>query len=116
MDSKTSLFYSRLITAILSVIALVLAYFSSSNLVYTIVSYVWAGIGSTFSIVILLTLFWKPYHGIAALLTIISGLLFTIIWISTGMDEIITSRLLTFVVAGFVAVSSTYLFKKREIN
>ncbi len=116
IDSKTSLLYSRVITAILSVIALVLAYFSSGNLIYTIVGYVWAGIGSTFSIVILLTLFWKRYHGIAALLTIISGLLFTIIWISTGMDKIITSRLLTFVVAGIVAVTSTYLFKKREIK
>ena len=116
IDSKTSLLYSRLITALLSVIALVLAYFSSGNLIYTIVGYVWAGIGSTFSIVILLTLFWKRFHGIAALLTIISGLLFTIIWISTGMDKIITSRLLTFVVAGVVAIVSTYIFKKKDIN
>jgi len=114
-DSKTSLLYSRIITAILSVIALVLAYFSSGNLIYTIVGYVWAGIGSTFSVVILLTLFWKRFHGIAALLTIISGLLFTIIWISTEMDKIVTSRLLTFIVALVVAVLSTYLFKKREV-
>jgi len=115
IDEKTSLTYSRVITALLSGIALILAYFSSGNLIYVIVGYVWAGIGSTFSIVILLTLFWKRFHGIAALLTIISGLLFTIIWISTGMDKIITSRLLTFIVAGIVAVSSTYIFKKREI-
>jgi len=115
IDSKTSLLYSRMVTAILSIIALVLAYFSSGNLIYTIVGYVWAGIGSTFSVVILFTLFWKRFHGTAALLTIISGLLFTIIWISTGMDKIITSRLLTFIVALFVAVLSTYLFKKREV-
>jgi len=115
IDEKTSLTYSRVITALLSGIALILAYYSSGNLIYVIVGYVWAGIGSTFSIVILLTLFWKRFHGIAALLTIISGLLFTIIWISTGMDKIITSRLLTFIVAGIVAVSSTYIFKKREI-
>ncbi len=116
IDSKTSLLYSRIVTAILSVIALVLAYLSSGNLIYTIVGYVWAGIGSTFSVVILLTLFWKRFHGIAALLTIISGLLFTIIWISTEMDKIITSRLLTFIVALFVAVLSTYLFKKRVVS
>lgn len=116
IDSKTSLLYSRIITAILSVIALVLAYLSSGNLIYTIVGYVWAGIGSTFSVVILFTLFWKRFHGTAALLTIISGLLFTIIWISTGMDKIVTSRLLTFIVALFVAVLSTYLFKKREVS
>ncbi|MBT4399309.1 MAG: sodium/proline symporter, partial [Bacteroidetes bacterium] len=115
-DSKTSLLYSRIITGILSVIALVLAYFSSGNLIYTIVGYVWAGIGSTFSVVILFTLFWKRFHGTAALLTIISGLLFTIIWISTEMDKIVTSRLLTFIVALVVAVLSTYLFKKREVS
>jgi len=94
---------------------LILAYYSSGNLIYVIVGYVWAGISSTFSVVILLTLFWKRFHGTAALLTIISGLLFTIIWISSGMDKIITSRLLTFVVAGLVAVISTFLFKKQKI-
>ncbi len=112
-DSVSGLFQSRLITAILSIIALALAYVSPSDLIYTIVGYVWAGIGSTFSVVILLTLFWKRFHGIPALLTIITGLLFTILWISTGMEQIITSRLLTFIVAGLIAVLSTLLIKKK---
>ncbi len=115
LDTKTSLLYSRVITAILSGIALILAYFSSGNLIYTIVGYVWAGIGCTFSVVILLTLFWKRFHGLPALLTIITGLLFTIIWISTGLEKIITSRLLTFIVAGLVAVISSYIFKKPKL-
>ncbi len=113
-DSKSSLFISRMITAILSLIALAVAFLSPTDLIYTIVSYVWAGIGSTYSIVILLTLFWKRFHGIPALLTIIIGLTFTIVWISTGMDEIITSRFMTFVVSGLTAVVSTLLIKKRE--
>lgn len=115
LDSRTSLKYSRIITAALSFIALAVAYYSPSDLIYTIVGYVWAGIGSTFSVVIILTLFWKRYHGTAALLTIISGLIFTIIWIGTGMDKIITSRLLTFIVALVVAVVSTFVFKKKQI-
>jgi len=114
IDSKKSLFQSRLVTSILSLVALLMAYFSPSDLIYAIVGYVWAGIGSTFSIVILLTLFWKRFHGIPALLTIIVGLTFTIFWIVSGFDEIITSRLLTFVVAGLTAIVSTYLIKKRE--
>jgi sodium/proline symporter len=113
LDSKTSLFQSRVVTALLSLVALLMAYFSPSDLVYAIVGYVWAGIGSTFSIVILLTLFWKRFHGIPALLTIIVGLMFTIFWIVSGMDQIVTSRLLTFVVAGLTAIISTYLIKKR---
>ena len=114
ISPNSSLRYSRIITGILSLVALVLAYYSSGEMIYTIVGYVWAGIGSTFSVVILLTLFWKKYHGIPALLTIISGLVFTIIWISTGMDKIITSRLLTFIVSLLVAVISTYAIKKKE--
>ena len=86
-----------------------LAYVAPSKLIFTLVSYVWAGIGGTFSIVILLTLFWNKYHGRAVVITIITGMLFTIIWISTGMDEIITARFLTFFVAGIVAILSTYL-------
>lgn len=113
VSDKKSLFQSRVVTALLSLVALLMAYFSPSDLVYAIVGYVWAGIGSTFSIVILLTLFWKRFHGIPALLTIIVGLTFTIVWIVSGMDAVITSRLLTFVVAGFTAIISTYLIKKR---
>ena len=100
----------RWITAILAVIALAVAYVSPSNLIYTIVGYVWAGIGSTFSVVILGTLFWKRFHGKAAISTIVTGMLFTIIWISSGMDDKITSRVMTFLVAGVVAIVSTYLF------
>lgn len=111
---KNSLLNSRIITAALAVIALIVAYYSPSEMIFTLVSYVWAGIGGTFSVVILLTLFWKKYHGRAALLTIISGLIFTILWISTGMDEVITSRLLTFFVAGFVAVLSTIIIPEKQ--
>ena len=53
---KSSLFRSRLATASLAFIALLLAYLSPSDLIFTLVSYVWAGIGGTFSVVILLTL------------------------------------------------------------
>lgn len=113
-SSKNALLQSRIVTALLSAIALLLAYFIQDDLIYTIVGYVWAGIGGTFSVVILLTLFWKRFHGRAALATIVIGMLFTIVWISTGMDEIITSRIMTFVVAGVVAVSATYLIPGKK--
>ncbi len=77
----------RITTAMLAVIALALSYISPSKIIFTLVSYVWAGIGCTFSIVILLTLFWKRFHGRAAVITIITGLLFTIFWISGGFEQ-----------------------------
>lgn len=82
-----SLTWSRTITAALSLIALVVAYFAPSDLIFNLVGYVWAGIGGTFSVVILLTLFWKKYHGKAVIATIIIGVGFTIFWIGGGYES-----------------------------
>jgi sodium/proline symporter len=112
--NKSTLMQSRIVTAALAAIALLLAYFSPSDLIFTLVSYVWAGIGGTFSVVVLLSLFWKKYHGRAVIVTIISGMLFTIIWITGGMEEVITSRLLTFFVALVSAIVSTNLLSKKN--
>ncbi len=114
--TSESLTQSRIITGLLALIALAVAYLSPSNFIYTLVSYVWAGIGGTFSVVILLSLFWKKYNGKAVITTILTGLIFTVIWISSGMDKVITSRILTFFVAGFAAIISTYIFSKKTIN
>jgi len=114
LSARERLNISRIITLLLAVIALAMAYVSPSRLIFTMVSYVWAGIGGTFSVVILLTLFWKRYHGKAVVITILTGMLFTVIWISTGMDKIVTSRLLTFFVAGAAAVAATLLIPVRK--
>lgn len=111
--AKHDLMQSRIVTAVLAIIALGLAYISPSRLIFTIVGYVWAGVGGTFSIVILFTLFWKRFHGKAALITIISGMIFTMLWISTGMDKVITARVMTFLVAGMIAVIATYGLKRK---
>jgi sodium/proline symporter len=104
---------SRAVTAVLALIALLMAYISPSHLIYTVVGYVWAGIGGTFSVVILLTLFWKRFHGKAALLTIIVGVLFTVFWISVGLEERVTARLMTFVVAAAVAIVTTLATRRK---
>ena len=113
--ARQSLIHSRLVTAGLAAVALILSYFSPSKLIFTMVSYVWAGIGGTFSVVILLTLFWKRFHGKAVIVTIMVGLLFTIIWSVTGMDTRITSRLLTFLVTGLTAILVTYAFPVKRV-
>ncbi|HSG27581.1 MAG TPA: hypothetical protein VLA34_03800, partial [Candidatus Krumholzibacterium sp.] len=107
---RMDLVLSRIVTAFLAVIALAIAFVFPSRLIFTLVGYVWAGIGSTFSVVILLTLFWKRYSGAAALVTIVTGMVFTIVWIATGMDRVITARLVTFVAALIAAVVTTMFF------
>jgi len=115
-NGKLALKRSRMVTAFLAAIALGLSYISPSKLIFTIVSYVWAGIGCTFSVVILLTLCWKRFHGKAVLVTIITGMVFTIIWSVTGMEAKLTSRITTFVAAGLAAVISTYLLPGSPAN
>ncbi len=105
---------SRIITGVMSIIALAVAYWSPSDLIYTIVSFVWAGIGSTFSVVIVLTLFWKKYHGKAALYTIIAGVVFTLIWMGSGWDQVITSRLMTFLVALITGILTAFIIPKKQ--
>ncbi|HOX73930.1 MAG TPA: sodium/proline symporter [Bacteroidales bacterium] len=87
VDHSRTLRKQRITTAVVALVAIALSYISPSKLIFTIVSYVWAGIGCTFSVVILFTLFWKRYHGRAAIVTVISGLLFTIFWISGGYEQ-----------------------------
>jgi sodium/proline symporter len=113
-NENKSLSYSRGVTGLLAVIALCMSYFTSSALIFTLVGYVWAGIGGTFSIVILLSLFWKPYHGRAVLITIIFGLFFTIFWISSGLDKVISSKLMTFILTFIVAVIATYIIPHKK--
>ncbi len=113
-NQKQSLVLSRIITIILSICALLAAFFAPTNLIYTLVGYVWAGIGGTFSVIILLTLFWKKFNSIAAIATIIVGIGFTIIWISTDMEELLTSRILTFFVAALTAIITTVLTNKEK--
>jgi len=111
---KDALNRARLVTAILAIIALGVAYISPSKLIFTMVSYVWAGIGGTFSVVILFTLFWKRYHGKAVIATILSGVTFTILWNLTGMEKKITARIMTFLVTAILAVIYTYVWHKKK--
>ncbi|AEC52404.1 osmoregulated proline transporter [Pyrococcus sp. NA2] len=113
-DPKKSLMVSRLTTITLGVIALIMAYIVPSHLIYTIVGYTWAGIGDTFSVIVILTLFWKKFHGKAVPPTIIAGLVFTVFWISSGLDAKVSVRLMNFIVTLIVAVISTYVLKPEK--
>jgi sodium/proline symporter len=108
---KSPLFFSRLITALLALLALFIAWIGLSDLIFDLVIWVWAGVGANFSVVILCTLFWKKYHSKAALITIIVGVIFTIFWLTSGLYKEVSAIIMTFAVAMLTAVISTYLVK-----
>ncbi len=110
---RTLLNISRVSTLIIGITALGLA-LTTSDLIYTIVSYAWAGIGCSFAPSILLSFCWKRYSSSGIITALLTGLITTIIWIITGLDKVITARAITFISAMILSIIVTLLTNKEE--
>lgn len=82
-DSKLT-WISRLIVVAISVIGMIIAFSGNSNIM-GLVSYAWAGFGSAFSPVMILSLFWKRMNIQGALASIVTGFAVVVFW-ETFMD------------------------------
>lgn len=110
-DPARDLKISRIMTAVMAVLALGAARVVPSNLIFNVIGYVWAGIGDPFSVVILLTIFWKKFSSKAALAVICTGMPFTIFWVMGGYDaKIIPALFMTFAVSLVVGVVGSYIW------
>lgn len=86
-----------------------------SDTVYGLVSYAWAGIGSSFGPAVILLLFWKRFSKAGVFASLIGGTISVIIWKNflvepTGISE----RLGSFVIAFTLAVLFSLIFPKKE--
>ncbi len=79
VSDKKLLSVSRISLAIVSIIAVVIAWNPNSS-VFGLVSYAWAGLGAAFGPVILVSLFWKRMNRQGAIAGMASGALTVIIW------------------------------------
>ena len=95
------------------VLGLVLA-MTTSNLIYYIVSYAWAGIGCSFAPAVLLSFYWDRFGSAGVVTALLAGIVTTVVWIVTGFDHVITARAVSFLVAMAAAVVVTLLGDKRE--
>ena len=87
---------SRVTTVVAGIVGLVIA-LTSESLVYLVVSWAWAGVGCTLSAAVILAFFWKRTSGIGIVATIVTGFFTsTVVWISTPLEEVFTSRAATF--------------------
>ncbi|WP_066157027.1 sodium/proline symporter [Halalkalibacter krulwichiae] len=109
LSDKQLVNISRLTVIVGALVGLVVA-LTSNALVYVVTSWAWAGVACTLSAAIILAFFWNRYSSIGVISTILSGLIFTIIWISTPLDQIITARITTFFIAGFFGIVFSLLF------
>ncbi len=110
-EDKTLLMISRIATLSVGIFALILA-LTTSKLIYTIVSYAWAGIGCSFAPAVLLSFYWKKFNSKGVITALIAGLITTVVWIFTGLEETITARAVTFFVAITLAVIVSLITNK----
>ncbi len=119
-EDKKVLLVSRLATFGVGVFGLVLA-MTTSDLIYTIVSYAWAGIGCSFAPAILLTFYWKRFGSAGLVTALVAGIATTVLWIAwpklvgflglsswaMDLEGTITARAVTFFVAMGLAILVT---------
>ena len=63
---------SRLVIGVVGVLGLLLA-FTAKDLIYYVVGWAWAGIGCTFSPVVILAFFWRRMNGAGVLASMVTG-------------------------------------------
>ena len=103
VSEKTLLNLSRIITIVVGVAAFVISV-TSKELIFSLVSYAWAGLGSSFGPALLLMLKWKKTTKQGVLAGMLTGSITTIVWSNISvLDEFITVRFSSFVLA-FIAV------------
>jgi solute:Na+ symporter, SSS family len=95
---------SRLIAVISGIVGIIIS-LKSGSVIYSLVSFAWAGIGNTFSVIILLIFFWKRISGRGVISTIIVGFVSAIVWPLSSLESILTAKAATFficLIAGIV--------------
>lgn len=112
-EDRKLLFLSRSATLGVGILGLVLA-LTTSELIYYIVSYAWAGIGCSFAPAVLLSFYWDRFSSNGVVTALATGLVTTIIWIVTGLDAVVTARAVTFVAAITMAVIVTLLTSPKK--
>lgn len=97
----------RLSVLIVAVVATALAY-SRNETILSLVGYAWAGFGSAFGPVILLSLFWKRMNKWGALAGLIAGSVTVIAWNTFGLSDVLYEMIPGFI-AGTIAVLAVSL-------
>jgi sodium/proline symporter len=104
---------SRWITIVVGLIAFAIA-LTSDKLIFSMVSYAWAGLGSSFGPLILLMLTWKKVTWQGTIAGLVSGFVTTVVWSElTALDAVISVRFVSWMVA-FLAVWLVSLYTRKQ--
>ncbi len=116
ISPERQLVLNKLLTIAIGIVAFILA-LTSSETVYSFVSYAWAGIGSSFGPALVLLLFWKKFSRAGVYASLFFGTFGSIIWKNwlvepTGISE----RLGSYVIAFSMAILFALLFPEKKKN
>jgi sodium/proline symporter len=104
---------SRIITIVVGLVGFMIA-LTSDKLIFSMVSYAWAGLGSSFGPLILLMLTWKKVTRQGVIAGLVTGFVTTVIWSEiTLLDAVISVRFVSWVLA-FLAVWLTSMVTRRK--
>jgi sodium/proline symporter len=110
------LLFSRFAALMAGLLAFLLAW-HSSELVFSMVSYAWSGLGASFGPVLILMIYWKRISAAGALAGMLTGALTTIIWKSIPLlQNAVTERFSSFVAAFAMAMIISLLMPDTVSN
>lgn len=114
LTDKFMLRASRVITVLIGGVGLLIALWSD-KLIFAMVSYAWAGLGSSFGPILLLMLKWKKVTWQGTIGGLLTGFLSTVIWSEISfLDDIISVRFASFVLS-FLVVWLVSLGTRRDV-
>jgi len=114
LKKPNKLLNSRVITVFLGIFAYLVAMYSewSGKTIFSIVSFAWSGLGSSFGPALLLALWWKGVTRKGIIAGLFTGSIITIIWGSNlYLKSIVTERFISFALA-FVAIIIISKYRK----
>jgi len=104
---------SRTVTISVGLIAFIMAYFST-DLVFSLVSYAWSGLGASFGPVLLGIIYWKRITREGAIAGLLTGSLSTIIWKNIDvLNSAVTERLSSYILACLAIYGVSMLTSKK---
>jgi sodium/proline symporter len=114
LSPKGMLYLNQAITLAVGVVAIVLA-LTMRETVYSLVSYAWSGIGSSFGPALILLLFWKRLSRAGVYASLVTGTVATVVWKNfleqpTGVSE----RLASYVISFGLAVLFSLILPEKE--
>ncbi|WP_249870559.1 sodium/proline symporter [Oceanobacillus saliphilus] len=113
MNNRRIVNISRLTLVIAGILGLVISLISES-FIYGVVSFAWAGMGNTFSAVVLLTFFWKKTSGIGVIATIISGFISAILWMTSPLEAIVSAKASTFFICLIIGIVFSLMYPDQK--